>query len=147
MFHNYVTAIPQSITINLWPLATNIYYVMIIVTGGFSKKYYYYFLEILLIDLELVSLEFKNFYKTHRTSLFSFICSVLTHFLIILYINAVQLFILFHCMLIHRMSLFQFCSLFDNHSVYTFCTFHIISGTKKKTESFNLISNTFCSEI
>ena len=63
-----------SITTNLRPLTTNIYYVMIIVTGGFSKKYfyYYYFLKILLINLELVFLGLKNFYKTHRTSLFYF---------------------------------------------------------------------------
>ena len=45
-------------------------------TGGFSmgsfRWYYFYVLEILLIDLELVFLEFKHIYKTQRTSLFSF---------------------------------------------------------------------------
>ena len=60
----------QSITANLWPLTAHIYHVMIIVTGGFSKKSFYYFLEILLNDL--VFMEFKHFYKTHKTSLFSF---------------------------------------------------------------------------
>ena len=33
---------------------------------------HYYFVEILLNNLELVFLEFKHFYKTQRTSLFSF---------------------------------------------------------------------------
>ena len=62
----------RSINANLRPLTAHIYHVMIILTDGFSKKSYYFFLEILLDNLELVILEFKHFYKTHRTSLFSF---------------------------------------------------------------------------
>ena len=54
----------RSITANLWPFTAHIYHVMIIVTGGISKKssyyQYFYFVEILLNDLELVSLELLN---------------------------------------------------------------------------------------
>ena len=87
-------------TANLRPATPHIYHVMIIVTNGFSKKSFLlllFFLEILLNDLELVFFEFKHFYKTHRTSLF--ICSFFTRcFIIVLCINAVHLFVLFHCM-------------------------------------------------
>ena len=68
----------QSITTNFQPLTAHIYQVMIIVTSGFSKKsfffysYNFYSLEILLNNLELVFLEFKQIYKTQRSSLFSF---------------------------------------------------------------------------
>ena len=66
----------------------------------FLEIFHYFFLEILLNDLELVSLEFKHLYKTNRTSLFSFyvhlmFCLLTCCFVIILCIN---LFILFHCM-------------------------------------------------
>ena len=40
---------------------------------GFPRNLFYYFsLAIILDNLELVILQFKHFYKTHRTSLFSF---------------------------------------------------------------------------
>ena len=62
----------QSITANLHPLITHIYYVMITVTGDFSKKsfYYYYFQEILLNNLELVFLEFKHLQNTQNKFVF-----------------------------------------------------------------------------
>ena len=43
----------------------------------FQDIFYYYFLEILLSNLELVLLELKHFYKTYRTSLFSFYLLIL----------------------------------------------------------------------
>ena len=81
--------------------------------GFFQDIFNYYFLEILLSDLELVFLEFKHFYKTHRTILFSF-------YLLILY------------------SLF----LNPSVMLSTFCTFPITSVTKENNRSFKLTSNT-----
>ena len=79
----------HSITTNLQPLTAHIYHAIIIVIGGFSKKcFYYYFLEILLNNLELAILEFKHFYETQKTSLFSFYLFIFTcFFVIILHIN------------------------------------------------------------
>ena len=54
--------------------------------------------HIFLKNLELVFLEFKNFYKTYRTSCLIFMCSCFTRcYLIIQCINALHLFVLFHC--------------------------------------------------
>ena len=106
----------RAITINLWPLTTHIYHAMIIMTSGFSKK------SLLLFprnSFEHVFLEFKHLYKTHRISLFSFYLIIFIRcFVIFLCSNALHLFILFHCMQTHWMSLFSFCLLFCNHSVY-----------------------------
>ena len=114
----------QSNTANLGPLTIHIYHVMSIVTGGFPRNLYYYFQEILLSNLELVFLEFKHFYKTHRTSLFSF-------YLFIFY-------------LIILMNLSSFCSLL---TLSNFCTFRITNSTKEKTKSFDLTSTTYRCEI
>ena len=53
-------------------MTAHIYHAMNILTDGFSNIFFYRFLEIILNDLELVFLGFKHFYKTRRTSLFSF---------------------------------------------------------------------------
>ena len=74
----------RSTTANLRSMTAHIYHVMIIVTGGFSKKslllllllLLLYFPRNLLSDLEFLFLEFKHFYKIHRTT--SFICSFFT---------------------------------------------------------------------
>ena len=131
----------RSITTNLRTLTTHIYLVMIIVTVGFSKKsflLYYYFLEILLNNFELVFLEFKDFYKTHRTSLLSF--HLFIFLLVILQsfcVLTLSPFPYFSTMYRHRMTLFSFYSFFCNHSclltLCTFCIFCISSSTKKKT--------------
>ena len=88
----------RSTIANVRSMTTHIYHLMIIVTGGFSKKsllLLLYFPRNLLTDLEFLFLEFKHFYKIHRTSLF--ICSFFTWcFIIILCIKAVRLFVLFH---------------------------------------------------
>ena len=61
-----------SIIINFWALIIHIYHIMITVTGGFSRiSFLLLFPKKFLSNLELF-LEFKHFYKTHRTSLFSF---------------------------------------------------------------------------
>ena len=80
----------RSIPANIWPLTTHIYHVMIIVTSGFSKKCFLLFPR-------------KSFGQSWicylgNTSLFSFYLLFFTCcFLIILCINALHLFILFHC--------------------------------------------------
>ena len=114
--------------------------------------FYYHFLEILLKNYELVFLEFKHFYKTHRTSLFSFYLSTFhaLFFVIILCINTLP----FHTfplrvntldesVLFLHIASESLCIL----TLSTFCTFCIISGTKEQTKSFDLTSNTFCCEI
>ena len=74
-----------SITANLWPLTTHIYHEMFIVTIGISKKSFL-LLQLfprnsLVKDLELVSLEFKHFYKTQRKIKHRIFLSV--HFLLV----------------------------------------------------------------
>ena len=92
----------RSISANLQPLTTHINHLMIIITSGFSNKslfyyYYFYFLEILLNDLELVFLEYKHIYKTQRpTLLSSYLLFFTCCFKLILCINILHLFILFH---------------------------------------------------
>ena len=68
-------------------------------TIGFSKKDFLLLLfpRHFLNNLELVFLEFKHFYKTHRTSLFSFYLFFTGCFVIILCINAFHLSVFFHC--------------------------------------------------
>ena len=99
---------------------------------------YYYFLEILLNNFELVFLEFKDFYKTHRTSflsfhLFIFLLVILQSFCVLI----LSPFPYFSTTYRHRMTLFSFYSFFCNHSclltLCTFCIFCISSSTKKKT--------------
>ena len=72
----------------------------------FFIKYHFYFLEILLNDLELVFLEFKQIYKTKRTSLFYFYLFVTRCFVSFFVLH---LFVLFHFVQTHTMSLFAFC--------------------------------------
>ena len=106
---------------SLWPVAfqRNLFY------------YYYYFLEVLLNNLELFFLEFKQFYKTHRTSLF-----FTFFFVIILCINALHLFLFFPLRI--KTGWFSFCllsTLYINNlqlrcrlTLFTLCTFHITSS-------------------
>ena len=111
--------------------------------------YYYYFLEILFNDLELVFLEFKQFHKTHRTSLFYFYLFIFYSFLvIILFIYDLHLLVLFPLPVNTQYESVLFL-LVVSHCILmlsTFCTFRITSS-KKKTKHFNLTSNTFCCEI
>ena len=112
LLHYYVTIILQSalqiradwgsVTANLWPLTAHIYHIIIIMTVRFFKKsFFLLFPRNSFEQFELVILEFKHFHKIHRTSLFSFhlfICSFFAWcFVVILCINAVYLFVLFHC--------------------------------------------------
>ena len=99
----------RSITTNLLPLTAHIYHVMIIVTSSFSRRsffiniffcWYFFFLKFSLNDIELVFLEFKLIYKTRRTSLFSFCLFIFFTrcCIIILCINVLHLFLVFHCL-------------------------------------------------
>ena len=99
----------RSITTYLRSMTAHICHVMTIVTGSFSKKL------LLLFPRNSFErywacffLEFKHIYKTQRTNLFSFSffngC-----FKIILCINILHLFVLFHCVQTHRMSSFFAC--------------------------------------
>ena len=110
----------QSITVNFWALIIHIYHIMVTVTGGFSRISFLLFPKCFLSNLELVFLEFKHFYKTHRTSLFSFYLFIY----LLLFDN-------------HSGYVRSPLSLF----------FPITVGTKEKLKSFNLTSSTFCCKI
>ena len=114
-----------------------LHHIMIIVTGGFSRNFF--FINIIFISqkffwtiLNLFSWNLNTFRKHKEQICFLFICSFFTRcFVIILCINALKLFVLFHCIYTHthtrtharthartqRMSLFSFCLLFRNHSM------------------------------
>ena len=98
-----IRAAQRSVAANLQPLTTHIYHVMITVTSGFSTGSF--FINIIFISqklfwmtLNFFSWNLSTFTKQKEPVCFLFICSFFTHcFVIILCINALHLFILFHC--------------------------------------------------
>ena len=88
----------RSITASLWPLTAHAYHVMIIVTSSFSKSFSLVILFLFPINflnnLELVFLEFKHLQNVRKKYVFFLSCSFFTCcFMIILWINALHLFI------------------------------------------------------
>ena len=110
-------------------------------TGDFSRRsFYYYFLESFWSILNLFSCNLNTFTKHTEQICFLFICLFFTCcFLTILCINTFHLFVLFHCVYIHRMSLFSLCLFFCNHSVYKcsqpFVLFTLPAVQKRKVKA------------
>ena len=113
-----------SITTNLLPLTAHVYHVMIIVTSWFCKKYFF-FINLIFISykffwtiLNLFSWNLNTLTKHKEQVCFLLICSFFPCcYLIILCINTLHLFILFHFVWTHRMNLFSFWLLFHNYSM------------------------------
>ena len=151
-----IRASQWSITGNLQPLTAHIYHEMIIVTGDF-------FQEIFLLLLLFPKNSFERSWTLNSLNLITFtkhtekVC-----FLLYLFI-----FYLLFCNHSLVLTLFIFCYFYtackhtDESILFllvvlqslcilmlsNFCTFRIISSTKKKIKSFNLTSNTFCCKI
>ena len=117
----------RSITASLWPLTAHAYHVMIIVISSFSKSLSLLILFLFPINflnnLELVFLEFKHLQNVRKKYVFFLSCSFFTCcFMIILWINALHLFIFSGaCKHTGRV-----CSLFYCCFAITLCAFHLL---------------------
>ena len=130
-------------------------YVIIIMTYGFSKKSLLFFprnsleqswpcdLGIYKHFIKCINLQtiYKHFYKTHRTILFSFYLLIFYLLFQNLCINTLHIFVLFHCVQTHWMSLFVVLQSLCILTLAPFVIFASQAVLKRKPKSFNMTSS------